>query len=153
MPLAIRPVPPLTPAQVAALSDFARSQREVTTAYNAVVRQAQLDGTLIPIESRAARYKSPVLRITERVDKTPEWRAAALVELARQEADRAREAHRSKRVHNRRVATKVAKRKTRAAKRKARLPSPPHKRKRPHSSDDSAENAQDAVHLGGVGSP
>ena len=154
MSLALYPIPALTPVQVAALSDSARAQREVDTARNAVIREAQLDGRQIPLQDRATKYASPVLRITEVANRTPDWKAAALAELARTEANKAREAHRAKRQHNRKVASKVARRKQREAKRARpaarRLPSPPHARQRPHSSDEAAEDAEDAVHLGGL---
>jgi len=148
--LIIKPIPALTPVQVAALSDSVRSQREVDTARNEIIRQAGIAGHQIPAESRATKYKSPVLQICEAANKTAEWKAAALAELERTEANKAREKHRTKRAHNRRVETKVAKRKTRAAKKKRGIPSPPHRRGHPHSSDEAAETAEEAVRLGGL---
>lgn len=146
--LQIIPVGPLAPAALAALSDYARAVRTVHEARNIVIREAQLNGHQIPTETRATKYKSLVLRITEQLNKTAEWKAAALAELARQEANRAREGTRTRRVHNARVASKLSKRKTREAKKKKKvgaLPSPPHTRAHPHSSDEAAEAAAAAV--------
>lgn len=141
----IIPLGVLTAAARAALSDTARCGREVIEARNAVIREAQLAGAQIPSENRASKYKSPVLRITQQIEKSVEWRAAALAELKREEKEKGREKHRQVRLHNRRVETKVAKRKTRENKRRRGLPSPPHVRKQPHSSDEAAEAAAAAV--------
>ena len=140
MPLAIVPVPVLTPAQIANLSELAAAIRAVQEAHNDVVRQAQLLGRVIQIEDRAAKYKSPVLRITEAAGKTPIWKAAALAELTRQERNARRETHRVVRRVRAAVATVVKKRKTRERKRRQHIPSPPHKQRLPHSSDEDNNN-------------
>jgi hypothetical protein len=143
--LQITPLAVLAPAVLAALSTNALSARVVTEARNAVVREAALNGRQIPVQDRATKYESLVLRITEHKERTVEWKAAAIAELAREEANRAREGYRTKRVHNARVGSKVSKRKSRATKRAKGLPSPPHKRAQPHSSDEAAEAAAAAV--------
>ena len=143
--LAAAPLRVLSAAQIANLSAAEAARREIVEAGNEVVRQAQQLGQQIPVQSRASRYESPILRIVLNSSKSVEWRAAALAEYRRVEKGKRKETHRVVRRVKRQVATVVAKRKQRAVKRRRGIPEAPHVRTRVHTSDEAAGE------LGGAG--